>query len=115
VSSTASEPGIVRTLEVPEGLEGERLDAALARLFGFSRTRAAELIGQGRVQLDGAAPIKSDRVTAGSRLQVELPEAAAAGPAIVSTPVANLMIVYDDADIVVVDKPVGVATSAPAG
>jgi 23S rRNA pseudouridine1911/1915/1917 synthase len=115
VSSPASEPGIVRALAVPEGLEGERLDAALARLFGFSRTRAVELIGQGRVQLDGSAPIKSDRVTAGSWLQVELPEVAAAGPAIVSTPVANLLIVYDDADIIVVDKPVGVAAHPSPG
>jgi 23S rRNA pseudouridine1911/1915/1917 synthase len=115
VSTAASEPGVVRALAVPEGLEGERLDAALARLFGFSRTRAVELIGQGRVQLDGTAPMKSDRVTAGSWLQVELPEVAAAGPAIVSTPVANLLIVYDDADIVVVDKPVGVAAHPSPG
>jgi 23S rRNA pseudouridine1911/1915/1917 synthase len=100
---------------VPEGLDGERLDAALARLFGISRTRAVELIGQGRVQLDGAAPIKSDRVAAGSWLQVELPAGAEVGPAVVSTPVANMLIVYDDADIVVVDKPVGVAAHPSPG
>ena len=112
MSAAASD---VRALTVPDGLDGERLDAALARLFGFSRTRAVELIGQGRVQLDGAAPIKSVRVTAGSWLQVELPAVTPAGPAIVSTPVANLLIVYDDADIVVVDKPVGVAAHPSPG
>jgi 23S rRNA pseudouridine1911/1915/1917 synthase len=112
VSSAASD---LRALPVPEGLDGERLDAALARLFGISRTRAVELIGQGRVQLDGAAPIKSDRVAAGSWLQVELPAAAEVGPAVVSTPVANMLIVYDDADIVVVAKPVGVAAHPSPG
>jgi 23S rRNA pseudouridine1911/1915/1917 synthase len=105
----------IRTLPVPDGLDGERLDAALARLFGFSRTRAAELIGQGLVHLDGVAPIKSVRVAAGSWLQVELPAAAPAGPVIVSTPVAGMAIVYDDADIVVVDKPVGVAAHPSPG
>ncbi len=112
MSASASD---VRALSVPDGLDGERLDAALARLFGFSRTRAVELIGQGRVQLDGGAPIKSDRVAAGSWLQVELPAVAEAGPAIVSTPVADMLIVYDDADIVVVDKPVGVAAHPSPG
>jgi 23S rRNA pseudouridine1911/1915/1917 synthase len=115
VSSAASAPGVLRTLAVPEGLDGERLDAALARLFGFSRTRAVELIGQGRVLLDGAVPVKSDRVATGSWLQVELPEVAAVGPAIVSTPVADMTIVYDDDDIVVVDKPVGVAAHPSPG
>ena len=105
-SSTEVTP---RALAVPEGLEGERLDAAMARLFGFSRTRAVELISQGRVRLDGSSPAKSERVAAGAWLEVDLPALAVAGPAIVSTPVANLLIVHDDDDIVVVDKPVGVA------
>ena len=112
MSAAASD---LRSLPVPEGLDGERLDAALARLFGFSRTRAAELIGAGRVQLDGAVPMKSARVTAGSWLQVELPVVAAAGPPIVPTPVADMGVVFDDADIVVVDKPVGVAAHPSPG
>ena len=112
MSSTASD---LRVLPVPAGLDGERLDAALARLFGFSRTRAVELIGQGRVQLDGAAPMKSDRVSAGSWLQVDLPAVVPAGPAIVATPVAGMLVVHDDDDIVVVDKPVGVAAHPSPG
>ena len=112
MSSTASDQ---RVLPVPDGLDGERLDAALARLFGFSRTRAAELIGEGRVRLDGSLPIKSDRVCAGAWLEVELPAAAPVGPPIVATPVANMRVVHDDADIVVVDKPVGVAAHPSPG
>jgi len=42
-----------RLVEVPDGLDGERLDAALARMFGLSRSRAAELIGDGLVLLGG--------------------------------------------------------------
>ena len=58
---------------VPDGLAGERLDAALSRLFGVSRTKAAELIESGLVQVDGAPAPKSSRVAAGVLLDVELP------------------------------------------
>lgn len=99
---------------MPDGLEGERLDAALARLFGLSRTKAAELAAAGLVQVDGASAAKSDRVHAGAWLEVELPGAA---PAIqvVAEPVPGMRIVYDDDDLVVVDKPVGVAAHPSPG
>ena len=47
-----------RTLPVPDGLDGERLDAALSRLFGFSRTKAAEMVGAGDVLVDGSPAMK---------------------------------------------------------
>jgi 23S rRNA pseudouridine1911/1915/1917 synthase len=103
-----------RTLPVPDGLEGERLDAALARLFGFSRTRAAELVAAGDVLVDGAAAIKSDRVHAGARLDVALP-APASAPVVVAESVPGMTVLYDDEDIVVVDKPVGVAAHPSPG
>ena len=62
-----------RLVHVPEGLDGERLDAAIARMFGVSRTGAAELIGDGKVLIDGKLGIKSDRVLAGAELSVTLP------------------------------------------
>jgi 23S rRNA pseudouridine1911/1915/1917 synthase len=103
-----------RRLPVPDGLEGERLDAALARLFGFSRSRAAALVVDGHVHLDGGAPAKSDRVRAGAWLEVELPDPP--GPVvIVPQRVEGMSIVYDDDDIVVVDKPVGVAAHPSPG
>ena len=52
----------VRSLSVPDGLEGERVDAALARLFGLSRTKAADLAAAGAVTLDQRSVGKSDRV-----------------------------------------------------
>ncbi|MGH3647386.1 MAG: RluA family pseudouridine synthase, partial [Micromonosporaceae bacterium] len=59
---TSSAPdGDQRSLPVPDGLEGDRVDQAVARLFGLSRTAAAGLVRAGAVRLDGAVPAKSDR------------------------------------------------------
>jgi len=69
MSSAAQE----RALLVPEGLAGERVDSGLARLFGISRSKAADLLGQGRVRLDGAAAAKSERLVPGTLLEVSLP------------------------------------------
>ena len=69
-----------RRVPVPEGLDGERLDAALARMFGLSRASAAELISSGQVLLGGRAAAKSERVPAGEWLDVTLPGAAPAAP-----------------------------------
>lgn len=103
-----------RSLPVPDGLAGERVDAALARLLGLSRTAAAEIAASGGVVLDGRVLGKSDRLHAGGWLEVEVPEAAPPAPA-VATPVPGMGIVHDDDDIVVIDKPVGVAAHPSPG
>ncbi|MFC4787344.1 RluA family pseudouridine synthase [Nocardioides sp. MAHUQ-72] len=103
-----------RVLPVPEGLAGERVDAALARLFGLSRTRAAELIASGHVLVDGAGVGKSDRVVPGSMLDVTIP--ATVDPlAVVPEIVEGIKIIHDDDSIVVIDKPVGVAVHPSPG
>jgi 23S rRNA pseudouridine1911/1915/1917 synthase len=103
-----------RRVPVPEGLEGERLDSALARLFGFSRSRAADLVEHGHVLVDGASAVKSDRLRPGSWLDVELP--APSGPIEVAPEsVKGMTVVHDDPDVVVVDKPVGVAAHPSPG
>ncbi len=103
-----------RRVPVPDGLDGERLDAALARMFGLSRTQAQDLVGSGAVLVDGSPAAKSDRVRAGDWLDVTLPP-----PPVALTarpePVPGLGIVYEDDDIVVVDKPVGVAAHPTPG
>ncbi|HLS73321.1 MAG TPA: RluA family pseudouridine synthase [Actinomycetaceae bacterium] len=101
-----------RALPVPDGLAGERVDVGLARLLGLSRTRAAEIAAAGGVLLDGRELGKSDRLEAGGWLEVTLPEAPAPAP---PQPVAGLAIVHEDDDIVVVDKPVGVAAHPSPG
>ena len=62
-----------RTLPVPEGLDGLRLDAAIARLFGVSRTAAAALVDAGEASVDGVVRARSDRVVGGACLEVTLP------------------------------------------
>jgi len=101
-----------RTVAVPDGLDGQRLDAALARMFGLSRSRAAELIGDGMVLLDGRPAAKSDRVLAGEPLQLTLPPPRQPEP---PQPVEGLVVLYEDDDIVVVDKPRGVAAHPTPG
>lgn len=105
----------VRALPVPDGLAGERVDAALARLLGLSRTRAAELAAEGAVRVDGRAVGKSDRLVAGAYLEVDLTPPEPVVPAVVAEPVPGMRIVHDDDDLVVVDKPVGVAAHPSPG
>ena len=106
----------VRHLLVPDGLEGERVDAALARLFGLSRTRAAQLAAEGYALQGGVVVGKSDRVRGGAMLEVTLPDAAPpVGLEVVAEPVPGMRIVHDDDDLVVVDKPVGVAAHPSVG
>jgi 23S rRNA pseudouridine1911/1915/1917 synthase len=103
-----------RVVLVPDGLAGERVDTALARMFGLSRTRAAELIAAGHVQVDGDGVGKSDRVHAGAMLDVTIP--AMVDPLeVVPEIVEGIGIIHDDESIVVIDKPVGVAVHPSPG
>ena len=104
-----------RALPVPDGLAGDRVDAGLARLLGISRTRAAELAAAGAVVLDGRPVGKSDRLTAGAWLEVDLATVDAPAQAEPPQPVPGMRVVHDDDDVVVVDKPVGVAAHPSPG
>lgn len=101
-------------MQVPSGLAGERVDTAIARMFGLSRTRAAELVAAGDVVLNGATPAKSERVDEGAFLEVVMP-APDTPVRIVPAAVEGLRIVYDDDALLVVDKPVGVAAHPSGG
>jgi 23S rRNA pseudouridine1911/1915/1917 synthase len=101
-----------RRVAVPEGLDGERLDAALARMFGLSRATAAELVTSGNVLVAGRPAAKSERVPAGEWLEVTLPPPPAVAP---PEPVPGLVILAEDDDIIVVDKPAGVAAHPTPG
>jgi 23S rRNA pseudouridine1911/1915/1917 synthase len=103
-----------RSLPVPDGLAGERVDAALARLLGLSRSGVAELAETGRVLVDGRQVGKSDRLRAGSWLEVTLPDPVTP-VRLVAEPVPGMVVVHEDDDLVVVDKPVGVAAHPSPG
>ena len=88
------------------------MDAGLARLLGMSRSAVASLIEAGDVRIDDIVAVKSDRLSEGQWLQVTLP----APPGVREPePVEGMRIVYDDPDLVVVDKPVGVAAHPSPG
>lgn len=103
-----------RTILVDETLEGERVDVALAGILGLSRSAVADLLNAGDV-IQGKKPLaKSDRVKAGDRIQVLMP--AHIDPLDFTRVVSEeLDVVYDDADVVVVNKPVGVAAHPSPG
>ena len=103
-----------RAVTVPDSLAGERLDAAMARIFGFSRSRAAELVAAGNVTLDGHAAAKSERLLSGAVLEVEIPPST--DPvAVVPEVVEGIKIIHDDDALVVIDKPIGVAVHPSPG
>ncbi|MCL2490774.1 MAG: RluA family pseudouridine synthase [Propionibacteriaceae bacterium] len=99
---------------VPDGLDGERIDVAGARITGWSRSVVAEQIEAGRVSLDGVLVAKaSQRVKAGQMIDVDEPDR----PAVRVEPqlAAGLKIVHLDDSVVVVDKPAGVAAHPSLG
>jgi 23S rRNA pseudouridine1911/1915/1917 synthase len=103
-----------RSMPVPEGLAGMRVDAGLARLLGLSRTAAAALAEGGAVDIDGARAGKSDRLTPGAWLEVRLGEQPPLPENRVEE-VVGMTVLYADDDIVAVDKPAGVAAHASVG
>jgi 23S rRNA pseudouridine1911/1915/1917 synthase len=104
----------IRNLSIPEGLNQERVDAALSRLLGLSRNVIVGLIEAGEISKDGKAVGKSDRVITGDQLEVILP-AAKAEAKLVATPIDGLKVVYDDEFLIVIDKPVGIAAHPSPG
>lgn len=103
----------LRLLPVPDGLVGQRLDAAMARMTGLSRSKVEALCAAGRVRIDGAAADKAQRLEADTTIEADLPDPRPPAPA--PTPVEGMGILYEDADIVVVDKPAGVAAHPSVG
>ena len=99
---------------VPDGLAGERVDAALARMLGLSRSRVAELAEAGNVQVAGKVVGKSARVAGGELVEIVIPEAVEPG-SVAEDDYPELRVVHEDADIIVVDKPVGVVAHPSVG
>jgi 23S rRNA pseudouridine1911/1915/1917 synthase len=92
---------------------GERLDVFLARsLPHLSRAHAQRLIAEGHVRVDGGSAKPSLRLEPGTRIEVQTPEPAA----VELTPEAiPLAVVYEDGDVIVVDKPAGMAVHPGPG
>jgi len=97
-------------LEVPERLEGQRVDKVLADLLHLSRAQARALIDAG-VLLDGAAARPSDRVRTGAVVVSPAPEVAIG---LVAEPV-DFGVIHEDPDMIVVDKPAGLVVHPGSG
>ncbi|HMK72824.1 MAG TPA: RluA family pseudouridine synthase [Myxococcaceae bacterium] len=96
-----------RLLELPPTADGRRLDVVLGEALGLSRARVKALFEARAVRVDGRRPSKGDRARAGARVEVELAEEAAA---LVAEPALPLRVLHEDAQLVAVDKPAGVAS-----
>lgn len=101
-----------RSFPVPDALVGERVDTALSRMLGMSRSKVADIAEAGGIRAGGVSLGKSDPLPAVPWIDVDVPDPQPAG--VVPTPV-GMDIVYDCEDFVVVDKPVGVAAHASMG
>jgi 23S rRNA pseudouridine1911/1915/1917 synthase len=104
----------VRSLSIPDGLAGERVDSALSRLLGLSRSVIVGLIDAGEIIKDGKPVAKSLKVSAADQIEITMP--AAKGEAkLTATPIEGLDVIYDDEYVIVINKPVGIAAHPSPG
>lgn len=98
---------------VPDGLADMRADVGTARLFGISRSRVEQAAERGMLLLDGVPVSKAQKLRAGSMVEVDIeePRSVEIRPMLVE----GMRIVYDDADLIVVDKPAGIAAHPSLG
>ncbi len=99
-----------RILEGPAS--AGRVDLAVAAMAGISRAHAQRLLSDGRATVDGVPRRASDRLVGGERLTVTL--SAPADPTLVPESIP-LRVAYEDADLLVVDKPAGMVVHPSAG
>ncbi len=103
-----------RVISIPEGLDQERVDAALARMLGLSRSVIVDLIESGEISKSGKVVTKSDKVSTGDVLEILMP-AAKVPPTLTATPIEGLDVVFNDDHIIVINKPAGVAAHPSPG
>ena len=104
---------VVSPVVVPETLAGERVDRALALLTGWSRSEVRTLVDQQAVTVDGRVVPRSARLEAGSTLAWTGAPEVAALPA--PDPTVEVVVVHEDDDVVVIDKPAGLVVHPGAG
>ena len=90
-----------RLVPAPDALVGKRFDVAVAKMLGISRAKAADLIESGQARVLGRDISKSSTLQAGETVEFDIAH--------------DMAVVYEDDDVVVVDKPVGVAAHASVG
>ena len=100
---------------VPEAMAGERVDRIVAMITGISRSEVAELVSAGVVLVDGTVVgSRSARLRAGAVVEVDVPDRAEAAR-LVPEPGVVVPVVYEDHDLLVIDKPAGLVVHPGAG
>jgi len=97
---------------IGEGEAGERLDRALAAVAGVARAQARRWIDEGRVRLDGRVVRAARRVALGDEVEADPPEPVRLD--LVPEPIP-LCVLYEDADLIVIDKPPGLVVHPAPG
>jgi len=104
---------VTRTITVPDEGAGARLDQFLASLVGdLSRSAIQRLIKDGHVRVDGKSAKANQPVKTGQAIAIEVPEPVEPSP---KPEALTLPILYQDADVIVVDKPAGMVVHPAAG
>ena len=103
-----------KLVQVPEGLAGARADAGISKLLGMSRSAVATMLESGLVEQNDLVIGKSDSLVSDAWLRITMPKPKAP-LALVAENVDGLTVIYQDHDIVVVDKPAGVAAHPSVG
>ena len=97
---------------VVDAVDGMRADAAAALLFGVSRSQAARMIEAGEITVDGRRAEKKEVLSLGQKLEMTVPEAAPCEALPEDIP---LDVVYEDADVIVINKPSGMVVHPAPG
>jgi 23S rRNA pseudouridine1911/1915/1917 synthase len=112
INGEAPHPSDEQRRFVVEGDDAPRLDVLVAEQMGLSRTRAAQLIEGGEVRVNGALPRKRDRPARGDVIEVHLP---APEPSTLNPEAIPLDILYEDPDLLVVNKAAGLVVHPAPG
>src|SRR3989344_4349505 len=103
----------ILTLTIAVAHAGQRLDQALAAVFPqFTRSQLQQWIAAGHVRVENAIPRKRDRRRGGEHVEIHLPSAPATTALAENIP---LDVVYEDADLLVINKPPGLVVHPGAG
>jgi 23S rRNA pseudouridine1911/1915/1917 synthase len=99
---------------VPRALDGQRVDRVVAFITGLPRRDVADLVAGGHVRIDGnAVETRSRRVAEGDVVEVDVPAPTNDRP--VADPSVDVSVVFDDDQVIVVDKPAGLVVHPGAG
>jgi len=101
-----------RRLEFTASSPGERLDRYLAEQCQISRSYAQKLINEGQVEVNGRAAKASQKLNAGDKVVANIPPPT---PVSLAPEAIPLKVIYEDSDLIVIDKPAGLVVHPAAG